>query len=83
MNSPHPSPDRTNSLSVLTIRFVQLLKENSLEFIPVSGISDALNVQKRRLYDVINVLEGVNVIEKSNIHGQIHCRLKRKNFIHP
>eukprot|EP00088_Acartia_fossae_P071427 TRINITY_DN9795_c0_g1_i8.p1 TRINITY_DN9795_c0_g1~~TRINITY_DN9795_c0_g1_i8.p1 ORF type:complete len:445 (-),score=78.22 TRINITY_DN9795_c0_g1_i8:331-1665(-) len=55
------------SLGVLTIKFVSLLKESEGGILDLKVAADALNVrQKRRIYDITNVLEGVGLIEKRN-----------------
>ena len=55
------------SLGVLTIKFVSLLKESEGGILDLKVAADALNVrQKRRIYDITNVLEGIGLIEKRN-----------------
>jgi len=55
------------SLGVLTIKFVTLLKESQGGILDLKVAADALNVrQKRRIYDITNVLEGIGLIEKRN-----------------
>ena len=57
-----------SSLGLLTKRFVQLLTDagppagNGL--VDLNEAAAALNVQKRRIYDITNVLEGIGLIEK-------------------
>lgn len=53
-----------NSLGLLTRRFVQLLKESPDGVLDLNGAAAQLEVQKRRIYDITNVLEGIGVIEK-------------------
>uniref|UniRef100_A0A1I8A006 E2F_TDP domain-containing protein n=1 Tax=Steinernema glaseri TaxID=37863 RepID=A0A1I8A006_9BILA len=63
-NSPGPSSGRMdNSLLRLTKKFIALNKDDNA----VVNLNDAaaeLGVQKRRLYDITNVLEGIDLIEK-------------------
>ncbi|KAK0403172.1 hypothetical protein QR680_016760 [Steinernema hermaphroditum] len=63
-NSPGPSSGRMdNSLLRLTKKFIALNKDDN----SVVNLNDAaaeLGVQKRRLYDITNVLEGIDLIEK-------------------
>jgi transcription factor E2F3 len=53
-----------NSLGLLTRRFVALLKESPDGCLDLNGAAAALDVQKRRIYDITNVLEGIGLIEK-------------------
>ncbi len=53
-----------NSLGLLTKRFVQLLRESPDGTVDLNGAASQLDVQKRRIYDITNVLEGVGIIEK-------------------
>ena len=54
-----------NSLSVLTKKFIELIKEREDYTIDLNEAVDKLRVQKRRIYDITNVLEGINYVEKS------------------
>ncbi|CAB1431102.1 unnamed protein product [Pleuronectes platessa] len=54
------------SLSLLTRRFVELLKESSNGVINLNSVTLQLNVAKRRIYDITNVLEGIQVIRKKS-----------------
>ncbi|XP_072296910.1 transcription factor E2F5 [Eucyclogobius newberryi] len=55
------------SLGVLTMRFVSLLQEAKDGVLDLKVAADFLAVrQKRRIYDITNVLEGVGLIEKKN-----------------
>lgn len=51
-----------NSLSVLTKKFIQLIKSSENSTIDLNFAVQQLGVQKRRIYDITNVLEGVNYI---------------------
>jgi transcription factor E2F3 len=53
-----------NSLSVLTKKFVQLIKNSDNLTLDLNEAVKELNVQKRRIYDITNVLEGIGYIEK-------------------
>jgi hypothetical protein len=61
-----PLPRLDNSLGVLTSRFVKLIKDAPEGCIDLNTASTLLNVQKRRIYDITNVLEGIGLIEKSS-----------------
>ena len=55
-----------NSLGELTRKFIMLIRD-SMEHLCVDLNEAALklNVQKRRIYDITNVLEGIGLIEKT------------------
>lgn len=53
-----------SSLSVLTKKFLELLKHSKDQKVDLNEASNLLNVQKWRIYDITNVLEGVNIIKK-------------------
>ena len=52
------------SLGLLTARFVNLLHEADGGTIDLNEAATTLHVQKRRIYDITNVLEGINLIQK-------------------
>lgn len=60
----------SKSLASLTVRFVELLESISPPFgtgeLDLNDAMNSLGVQKRRLYDVSNVLEGIGLIKKEN-----------------
>uniref|UniRef100_A0A3B1ISD5 E2F transcription factor 3 n=1 Tax=Astyanax mexicanus TaxID=7994 RepID=A0A3B1ISD5_ASTMX len=71
MKSPKPKtpPEKTRydtSLGLLTKKFCQLLARSSDGVLDLNRAADLLNVQKRRLYDITNVLEGVHLIKKKS-----------------
>ncbi|KAH7279746.1 hypothetical protein KP509_37G034200 [Ceratopteris richardii] len=53
-----------SSLGLLTKKFINLLKEADDGILDLNKAADTLHVQKRRIYDITNVLEGVGLIEK-------------------
>ncbi|VDK59555.1 unnamed protein product [Anisakis simplex] len=54
-----------SSLLVLTKKFMQLQPSaNEKGLLNLNEAAEKLGVQKRRLYDITNVLEGINMIEK-------------------
>ena len=56
---------KDNSLFILTQKFLNLiLKAHSLE-VDLNDLVKSFRVQKRRIYDITNVLEGVGVLRKS------------------
>lgn len=55
------------SLGLLTTRFVSLLQEAKDGVLDLKLAADTLEVrQKRRIYDITNVLEGIGLIEKKS-----------------
>ncbi|KAM8850661.1 transcription factor E2F5 isoform 2-T2 [Spinachia spinachia] len=55
------------SLGLLTMKFVRLLQDTKDGALDLKVAADSLAVkQKRRIYDITNVLEGVGLIEKKN-----------------
>uniref|UniRef100_A0A3P9DCJ9 E2F transcription factor 4 n=1 Tax=Maylandia zebra TaxID=106582 RepID=A0A3P9DCJ9_9CICH len=70
---PNPKTRSQRSLHVLTTKFVQLLQESKSGELDLRDAVRALAVgQKRRIYDITNVLEGIGLImkiSKSNVKG--------------
>ncbi|XP_051991357.1 transcription factor E2F3-like [Xyrauchen texanus] len=67
--APKTPPEKTRydtSLGFLTKKFCQLLAQSSDGVLDLNKAAIELNVQKRRLYDITNVLEGVHLIKKSS-----------------
>lgn len=61
------SSRQEKSLGILTTRFVTLLQEAPEGILDLKTAADALAVrQKRRIYDITNVLEGIGLIEKKS-----------------
>ncbi|XP_076325866.1 transcription factor E2F3-like [Tachypleus tridentatus] len=52
------------SLGLLTKRFVGLLTSAHNGVVDLNKASSLLDVQKRRIYDITNVLEGIGLVEK-------------------
>ncbi|XP_064119733.1 transcription factor E2F1-like isoform X1 [Macrobrachium nipponense] len=67
---PAPSPGKTSrydtSLGLLTKRFVDLLQLAPDGTVDLNKASDMLTVQKRRIYDITNVLEGIGLVNKKS-----------------
>jgi hypothetical protein len=53
-------------LGLLTRKFVSLLKESPEGILDLNFAAKELEVQKRRIYDITNVLEGIGLIEKNS-----------------
>ncbi|XP_044516528.1 transcription factor E2F4 isoform X2 [Gracilinanus agilis] len=70
--APPPPPPGTpsrheKSLGLLTTKFVSLLQEAKDGVLDLKLAADTLAVrQKRRIYDITNVLEGIGLIEKKS-----------------
>lgn len=75
------------SLGLLTKKFMDLLKESPDGVVDLNIASTKLNVQKRRIYDITNVLEGIGILEKkskNNIQwkcGNSLCNIEKNNRI--
>jgi len=64
-NSPGTPSRHEKSLGLLTAKFVSLLQEAQDGVLDLKLAADQLAVrQKRRIYDITNVLEGIGLIEK-------------------
>lgn len=67
------TPKHSSSLGRLTATFYEMLKKNS-GTLDLNKVAQDLDVQKRRVYDITNVLEGIGVIKKeSKNHVQWAC----------
>ena len=93
-----PSPSSTgpggnncrfdNSLGLLTKKFLHLLQTSEDGTLDLNAAALQLQVQKRRIYDITNVLEGIRLIEKQSknvvlwkgrscgpaLHNHVGCR---------
>ena len=61
---------KENGLVELTKKFIDLLKEAASQTLDLNEAVKTLEVQKRRIYDITNVLEGIGLIckvSKNNI----------------
>ena len=54
-----------NSLGELTKKFIKLIQDSNNKTVDLNEAAKKLNVQKRRIYDITNVLEGIGLIEKT------------------
>ncbi|XP_076932599.1 transcription factor E2FA-like [Bidens hawaiensis] len=67
--SPVPLTPASNcrydsSLGLLTKKFINLITQAEDGILDLNNAADTLEVQKRRIYDITNVLEGIGLIEK-------------------
>jgi transcription factor E2F2 len=69
---------RITSLVRLTERFVKGANECGEAVIDINKLSASLGVQKRRIYDITNVLEGIGLIEKRP-KGYIYWKLNAES----
>ncbi|KAL9250516.1 Transcription factor E2FB-like protein [Drosera capensis] len=53
-----------SSLGLLTKKFINLIKHAEDGMLDLNQAAEVLEVQKRRIYDITNVLEGIGLIEK-------------------
>ncbi|XP_020289010.1 transcription factor E2F2-like isoform X2 [Pseudomyrmex gracilis] len=64
-----PTKKRTRydtSLSLLTKKFIHLVESSRNGVVDLNIASEKLEVQKRRIYDITNVLEGIGILEKKS-----------------
>jgi hypothetical protein len=54
------------SLGLLTKKFIDLLTTSQDGVVDLNECSQKLQVQKRRIYDITNVLEGIGMLEKKS-----------------
>ncbi|GMN35766.1 hypothetical protein TIFTF001_005512 [Ficus carica] len=68
LNGPIPPNNcrYDSSLGLLTKKFVNLILEAEDRTLDLNRTADVLEVQKRRIYDITNVLEGIGLIEKTS-----------------
>eukprot|EP00466_Bigelowiella_natans_P004284 jgi/Bigna1/69623/fgenesh1_pg.9_\ len=62
-----------SSLSLLTKKFVDLINNQEEKLLDLNDAAEKLQVQKRRIYDITNVLEGIGLIEKKS-KNRIHWK---------
>jgi len=73
-----PGSRYDSSLGLLTKKFVNLIQESPEGLLDLNQAATMLEVQKRRIYDITNVLEGIGLIEKkgkNNIQWKCVCCL--------
>ncbi|XP_039710756.1 transcription factor E2F2-like [Pteropus medius] len=62
--SPGEKTRYDTSLGLLTKKFIYLLRESKDGVLDLNWAAEVLDVQKRRIYDITNVLEGIQLIRK-------------------
>ncbi|NWV81589.1 E2F2 factor, partial [Dasyornis broadbenti] len=64
--SPGEKTRYDTSLGLLTKKFISLLNESPDGVVDLNRAAEVLEVQKRRIYDITNVLEGIQLIRKKS-----------------
>lgn len=67
--APRSPGERTRydtSLGLLTKKFLRLLSDSPDGVVDLNRAAEELEVQKRRIYDITNVLEGIQLIRKKS-----------------
>ncbi|KAM6217865.1 transcription factor E2F2 [Rhynchocyon petersi] len=64
--SPGEKTRYDTSLGLLTKKFICLLSESKDGVLDLNWAAEVLEVQKRRIYDITNVLEGIQLIRKKS-----------------
>lgn len=64
--SPGEKTRYDTSLGLLTKKFIHLLSESADGVLDLNRAAEVLGVQKRRIYDITNVLEGIQLIRKKS-----------------
>lgn len=59
------APRFDSSLTLLTKKFVALIKGSEGQCMDLNNAAELLDVKKRRIYDITNVLEGIEMIDKA------------------
>ncbi|CAM8917297.1 unnamed protein product [Rhodiola kirilowii] len=67
-----------SSLGLLTKKFINLIQGTKDRPLDLNYSAQVLQVQKRRIYDITNVLEGIGLIEKTSKN---HVRWKGSNMM--
>nr|XP_033770214.1 transcription factor E2F1 [Geotrypetes seraphini] len=66
MKSPGEKSRYETSLNLTTKRFLELLSQSPDGVVDLNWAAQVLKVQKRRIYDITNVLEGIRLITKKS-----------------
>ncbi|KAM9296052.1 LOW QUALITY PROTEIN: transcription factor E2F1 [Gastrophryne carolinensis] len=66
VKSPGERSRYETSLNLTTKRFLDLLSKSADGVVDLNWAAQVLNVQKRRIYDITNVLEGIHLITKKS-----------------
>ncbi|KAF4023561.1 hypothetical protein G4228_015509 [Cervus hanglu yarkandensis] len=66
VKSPGEKSRYETSLNLTTKRFLELLSRSADGVVDLNWAAEVLKVQKRRIYDITNVLEGIKLIAKKS-----------------
>ncbi|XP_020669884.1 transcription factor E2F1 isoform X2 [Pogona vitticeps] len=66
VKSPGEKSRYETSLNLTTKRFLELLRQSPDGVVDLNWAAEVLKVQKRRIYDITNVLEGIQLITKKS-----------------
>ncbi|XP_003316910.4 transcription factor E2F1 [Pan troglodytes] len=66
VKSPGEKSRYETSLNLTTKRFLELLSHSADGVVDLNWAAEVLKVQKRRIYDITNVLEGIQLIAKKS-----------------
>ncbi|XP_037667565.1 LOW QUALITY PROTEIN: transcription factor E2F1 [Choloepus didactylus] len=66
VKSPGEKSRYETSLNLTTKRFLELLSHSADGVVDLNWAAEVLKVQKRRIYDITNVLEGIHLIAKKS-----------------
>ncbi|EFB21618.1 hypothetical protein PANDA_004504, partial [Ailuropoda melanoleuca] len=66
VKSPGEKSRYETSLNLTTKRFLELLSRSADGVVDLNWAAEVLKVQKRRIYDITNVLEGIQLIAKKS-----------------
>merc|ERR1712142_61108 len=80
VRSPLEKTRYETSLGLLTKKFVSLFHSDPTGTVDLNKASEGLNVQKRRIYDITNVLEGIGLVEKKS-KNTVHWCGARKHHL--
>jgi transcription factor E2F7/8 len=61
----HTSSRKQKNLGHLCRRFVQIYANEIPEHISLDGATQRLGVERRRIYDIVNILESFEVVTRS------------------
>ncbi|KAM0686916.1 hypothetical protein COBT_001850 [Conglomerata obtusa] len=67
-NEKMTSSRADHSLQLLTIKFLELLRQSKNQTIDLKYAVEKLNVVKRRIYDITNILEGLGMLHKISVN---------------
>lgn len=80
VRSPLEKTRYETSLGLLTKKFVSLFSVDPSGTVDLNKASSGLGVQKRRIYDITNVLEGIGLVEKKSKNTVHWCGAKNHDL---